>query len=101
MKRSTARSHFLTLYKRGYLRDHIIRIMHLEGYDVSTRELREWFKNAPESARAERKLALRLIRGKKINQKYRMQGYLYRRYYYSRPDLQEIWADMVDRYVGG
>jgi len=86
-RRGSAYAKFLILFRRGYLRDHIARIMHAEGYDVPTREIRKWFASASPAARAERKGALKLLscvkrdeRGRcvRLNQADRVWGYLYR-----------------------
>jgi len=86
-RRSSPYSHFLTLYKRGYLRDQIVRIMHVEGYKNTTKEIREWFKTAPDKARVERRGTLKLEHCMRrdesgrcvgINPKDRFWGYMYR-----------------------
>jgi len=77
-RRSSPYSHFLTLYKRGYLRDQIVRIMHVEGYENTTKEIREWFKTAPDKARVERRHNREIERDMGINDKDRFWGYLYR-----------------------
>jgi len=98
-RRPSPYSHFLTLYKRGYLRDHISRIMHAEGYKVTKNQIRQWFKDAPKSARAERKLALKIVRARGVSQKDRMWGYLYRYQAQIDPETaRAAWAWLGMRY---
>ena len=77
-RKSSPYSHFMLLYQRGYLRDQIVRIMHVEGYKTPTKEIREWFKAAPKSARVERRNNRAIERKMGINDKDRFWGYLYR-----------------------
>jgi len=95
-------SRFLTLFRRGYSRDHIVRIMHIEGYTAKKADIREWFKNAPESVKKERHETIKLERAKTkkgekpITEKDRYFGFLYRLQSRLDPDAVRqvyMWLD--------